>query len=129
MRTNVVWINSWQGNMDVQKPAKEFSYLKPGTEIQEDKRVDALINDKPFAVRLYDWPMNSIFFLNLPENSIIILDNASFDKKSESEKISQLYKYRVYLLIFYYSAKKFKIYESWLCIKSKNFLTVQRVIT
>ncbi len=102
----------------------------------------ALINGALCAVRLYDWPMNSTFFLiwfkyelcpHLRENNIIVLDNTSFHKKSEIERVAQLYKCHVVWLPPYFPDKN-KIeklwvnIKNWLHINSQNFPTIQDAI-
>ncbi len=115
---------------------------KLGRKFKRINVVAALINGAPVSVRLYDWPMNSTFFIiwfkyklcpYLRENSIIVLDNASFHKKSEIERIARLCKCHVVWLPPY-SPDKNKIeklwanMKNWLRVKSQNFPTIRDAI-
>lgn len=124
------------------KIGKRVFLPRPGRKFKRINVAASLINGSPVAVRLYDWSMNSIFFLvwfeyelcpHLRENSIIVLDNAGFHKKPEIERIARLYKCHVVWLPPY-SPDKNKIEKLWanmkngLRIKSQNFPTIQDAI-
>lgn len=124
------------------KIGKRVFLPKPGRKFKRINVVGALVNGKSAAIKLYDRSINSIFFLswfkyelcpNLQENSIIVLDNASFHKKFEVEKIAQLYKCHV-LWLPPYSPDKNKIeklwanMKNWLRINALHFPTIQDAI-
>jgi transposase len=115
---------------------------KPGRKFKRINIVVALTNGISTAVRLYDWAMTAAFFLVwfewelcplLRPGSIVVMDNASFHKKSELERIALLYKCHVVWLPPY-SPDKNKIeklwanMKNWLRINSKKFLTIQDAI-
>jgi transposase len=124
------------------KSGKRVVLPEHGRKFKRVNIVAAIINGLATAVRLYDWAMTATFFLlwfqyelcpNLRQKSIIIMDNASFHKKSKLEQIARLYKSTIVWLPPY-SPDKNKIeklwanLKNWLRINSHNFLTIQDAI-
>lgn len=125
------------------KIGKRVFLPEPGRKFKRINIVAGQINGKPVAVRMYDWAMTAAFFQVwfeyelcpvLRQNSIIIMDNASFHKKAELKKIAYLYKCHIVWLPPY-SPDKNKIeklwanLKNWLRLNSKNYLTIQDAIT
>lgn len=124
------------------KIGKRVYSPEPGRKYKRINIVGALINGVASAIRLYNWAMTAAFFAVwfewdlctlLRPGSIIIMDNASFHKKSCLEKIAAFYKcYIVWLPP--YSPDKNKIektwanMKNWLRINAKKFPTIQEAI-
>lgn len=79
---------------------------EPGRKFKRINVVGALINGIASAIRLYDWAMTAAFFAVwfewelcplLRPGSIIIMDNASFHRKSQLAMIASFYKLPYYL--------------------------------
>lgn len=115
---------------------------EPGRRFKRVNVVGALINGVVSAIRLYNWTMTAAFFAIwfewdlctlLRPGSIIVMDNASFHKKSCLEKIAAFYKFHIIWLPTY-SPDKNKIektwanMKNWLPINSKKFPTIQEAI-
>ena len=88
--------------------------------------IAGLCNGKHLAVQCYEHSTNSVFFEDwfefeliplLPENAIIVLDNASFHRKNVLWDIA--HKYDIYLLFLPpYSPEFNKIEQSWANFKA-----------
>lgn len=85
-----------------------------------------LLNGKLLCPAIYDWSTNSAWFLEwlewflfplLMAGSVIILDNASFHKKSEIYRIAASYGCSV-IFLPPYSPDKNKIEKSWANLKN-----------
>jgi transposase len=88
--------------------------------------IAALVNKKLICPTMYDWNTNSAWFLEWLEwflfpllkiGSVIVLDNASFHKKSEIQRIAASYDCRV-IFLPPYSPDKNKIEKSWANLKN-----------
>ncbi len=146
--TDIVYVDECGVNESMERQygrsekGKRVFLPKAGRKFKRINIVGALINGMTAAIRLYDWAMTAAFFLVWFEwelcplirpGSIIIMDNASFHKKSEITRIASLYNCHVVWLPPY-SPDKNKIektwanLKNWLRINSKKFPTIQEAI-
>lgn len=125
-------------------PIGERVYLpERGRRTKKVNIIAGLLNGKLLCPTIYDWSTNSTWFLEwlewyllplLKAGSVIILDNASFHKKSEVYRIAASYGCRV-IFLPPYSPDKNKIEKSWANLKnwlrlnSKNFENIHLAVS
>jgi len=99
---------------------------KSGRRTKKLNVIAGLLNGQLLCPTVYDWSTNSAWFLEWLEwflfpllmvGSVIILDNASFHKKSEVYRIAASYGCRV-IFLPPYSPDKNKIEKSWANLKN-----------
>jgi len=97
-----------------------------GRRVKKLNIIAGLLNGKLLCPTIYEWSTNSAWFLEwlewfllplLKVGSVIILDNASFHKKSEVCRIAASYGCRV-IFLPPYSPDKNKIEKSWANLKN-----------
>ena len=114
-----------------------------GKRIKKLNIIAALVNDRTLCPTFYDWNTNTAWFLEWLEwfllpllkiGSVIVLDNASFHKKSEVYRIAASYGCRV-IFLPPYSPDKNKIEKSWANLKNwlrlnaKKFDGIREAVT
>ena len=99
---------------------------KSGRRTKKLNIMAGLLNGKLLCPTIYDWSTNSEWFLEwlewflfplLMTGSVIVLDNASFHKKSEVYRIAASYGCRA-IFLPPYSPDKNKIEKSWANLKN-----------
>lgn len=114
-----------------------------GRRVKKLNIIAGLVNGKLICPTKYDWNTDSAWFLEwlewfllplLMAGSIIILDNASFHKKSEVHRIVASYGCRAIFLPAY-SPDKNKIEKSWANLKNwlrlnaKKYVDIREAVT
>jgi len=125
-------------------PSGERVYLPThGRKFKRVNLIGGMLGGKMLALMKYAWNTNTAWFNEwfewylcplLKTGSVIVMDNASFHKKSDLSKIAMSYGCRI-MWLPPYSPDKNKIEKSWanlknwLRINSKSFDTIQDAIT
>jgi transposase len=125
-------------------PKGERVYLPTnGKSAKKLNIIAALVNGRIICPTFYDWNTNTVWFLVwlewflfplLKAGSVIILDNASFHKKSEVYRIAAFYGCSVIFLPTY-SPDKNKIeklwanLKNWLRLNRKSFGSIREAVT
>jgi transposase len=130
--TDIVYIDECGVNRDMTReygraPAGERVYIpKNGRRTKKLNIMAGLLNGRLLCPTIYDWSTNSAWFLEwlewflcplLAADSVIILDNASFHKKTEVYRIVASYGCRA-IFLPPYSPDKNKIEKSWANLKN-----------
>lgn len=138
--TNIVYIDECGINKQISRdygrsPVGERVFLPVNG--RRDKKLNiiaGLLNGKLISPTKYDWNTNSEWFLEwfewfllpvLPVGSVIILDNASFHKKTEVHRIVKSYGCCA-IFLPPYSPDKNKIEKSWANLKNWLRLNAKR---
>ena len=125
-------------------PIGERVYVpRSGRRTKKLNVIAGFLNGKLLCPTKYDWSTNSAWFLEwlewfllplLTTGSVIILDNASFHKKSEVYRIAASYGCRV-IFLPPYSPDKSKIekawanMKNWLRLNSGNYTNVREALS
>lgn len=125
-------------------PSGERVYMpKVGRKVKKLNILAGLLNGRLLCPVKYDWNTNSEWFLEwlewflfplLDVGSVIVLDNASFHKKSEVYRITASYGCRV-IFLPPYSPDKNPIEKSWANLKNwlrlnaKKYSDISEAIT
>jgi len=130
--TGIVYLDECGVNQDTAReygraPIGERVYLpKTGRRTKKLNIIAGLLNGKLLCPTIYDWNTDSAWFSEwlewflmpvLKPGSVIILDNASFHKKSEINRIAESYGCRA-IFLPPYSPDKNKIEKSWANLKN-----------
>jgi putative transposase len=124
------------------KRGQRVPIFRPGRRFKRTNVVAALLKKQVIAPVQYDWSTNSSWFEvwfewylcpELPQISVIIMDNAPFHNKIRLKEISDFYGFRI-LWLPPYSPDKNPIEHLWANLKnwlrkySKNFKALQEAI-
>jgi transposase len=124
------------------KRGKKVTIFRPGRKFKRTNIIAAQFKNQIIAPFQYSWSTNSAWFgvwfewylcPNLPQKSVIIMDNASFHRKTQLCKIAAFYGFEI-IWLPPYSPDKNPIEHLWANLKkwlrkfSKNFKTIQEAI-
>ena len=143
--TNIIYVD--ESGIDAYYQ-REYARAKRGVIVQDTKRgkkfqrtniIAGLWGEKHIAVKCYEHSTTSAFFEDwfefellgqIPQNSLIIMDNASFHRKNQLFKIAA--RYGVWLLFLPpYSPdynpieKSWANFKRWLCDNIKRFPNIE----